>query len=175
MTQLIITIIAIALTAALVLASISYVPAWYGFSNTAQKQVSAAMPLLEQTYDVLTRAAGGTPPAVQGGSDGGFRSLFLPTLKFAPAAPAGYTWVYGQHANDGSRYANLNYFCLSPLGSTSEGVGRGIYRAAGVFSADQMFINSGCGATSTLGQPGNWKGISRAVTFYVAYTPGVTR
>jgi hypothetical protein len=44
-----------------------------------------------------------------------------------------------------------------------------------VFSADQMFINSGCGATSTLGQPGSWKGISRAVTFYVAYTPGVTR
>lgn len=175
MTQLIITIVAIALTAALVLASINYVPAWYGYSTTAEKQVRAALPLLEQAYDVMTRAAGGTPPAVQAVADGGFRSNFVPTLKFAPAAPTGFTWVYGQHANDGTLYANLNYFCLVPTGQISDGVGRGVYRAAGVFSTDQLFINTTCGATSSIGQPASFAGASRVVTFYVAYTPGVTR
>ncbi|VTU41908.1 MULTISPECIES: hypothetical protein [unclassified Variovorax] len=176
MFQLILTVMAIALTSALVMVSINYLPAWRGAARDVEQQVRTALPQLEEAYDAATRAAGGVPPAVLAASDGGFSAQFLPLLRFAPAAPAGYVWTYGQHGDDGSRYANLNYFCLAPTRAGLQGVGRGLYRGVSAFSRDQAFVNTSCGATVTQAAPSNWNAApARAVTFYVAYTPGVNR
>lgn len=176
MTQLIITVFSIALVALLSVAAINYIPHWQGPARDVERKVRLALPQLEQAYDVVTRANGGVPPAVLAQADGGFATQFLSTLKFAPVAPAGYTWVYGQHSDDGSRYANLNYFCLAPTQGTPEVVGKGLYRGVATFSPEQAFVGATCGATASAGQPAQYAGsTSRAVTFFVAYTPGITR
>src|SRR5690606_6424911 len=107
MHSLIITIIAIALTAALIAVTIDYLPVCNNAAAQVERQVKDAFPLLENAYDVATRAADGVAPPAQAGGDGGFVENFIPLIKFAPATPAGYTWVYGQHPDDGSHYANL--------------------------------------------------------------------
>ena len=176
MFQLIITLVAIALTAAMGAVTVNYLPSWSGASVSVERQVRTSLPLLENAYDVATRTADGTAPSVLAQPDGGFSANFLPLIKFAPPAPGGYSWRYGQHPDDGSHYANLHYFCLAPEGRLSEGVTRGLYRGIAEFSRDQAFVHTTCGVPATLPMPtGDWASSPRVITFYVAYVPGIEK
>ena len=61
MFQLILVVIAIALTAAMVVASINYIPWWYKSAADTEQSMRSSMSRLEQTYDVVVRAAKVTP------------------------------------------------------------------------------------------------------------------
>jgi hypothetical protein len=177
MYQLILVILAISLTAALAMVSLNYLPGWQGTAGTVERQVSTSLALLEQGYDVATRSQNGIPPPVTTAADGGFAAAMIPVLRFTPYAPTGYQWVYGMRNVDGTQWGGLNYFCLVPVANSSgatEGVARGMARLKTKFSPDQLFLSSACGDSQ------DGPAISGAVpdlrlTFFVAYTPGVTR
>lgn len=177
MMQLIITIVAIALTVLLTIATISYVPWWHKTAGDTEQLMRSSMSRLESVYDVAVRAANGMAPSVTLEADGGLSTNFLSFLTFTPAAPPGHTWVYGVHANDGSRYANLNYFCLQPTAGysgTTEGVYRGIERARSLYSQDQVFLSDRCDATADWSRPTTFP-VPMHVTLFVAYTPGINK
>lgn len=176
MVQLIISLLAIMLTAATVLAGINYVPWWAKTATITEEQVLRSMSLLEQGYDLVVRSADGAAPAVSGSADGGLMASFGSVLKFQPAAPVGFDWVYGKNTVTGSRYEGLNYFCLKPKGTAGpgEGIGRGLMRAKAVYSADQVVVNSTCGASSSAVSEDGFPN-AVALTLYVVYTPGVSR
>lgn len=173
MHQLVITIIAIALTAALALASVNYIPWWTGHAADVEKVVRGSIPLLESAYIVATRAADGAAPPVTAEADGGLSSNFMNLLHFTPAAPAHYQWTYGIHSSDGSRYANLNYFCmrLAPGAPSVVSQYMGLTRAKGLFSSEQFFIGPTCGVTSNYEQVTD---VPSMVTYYVSYAPGIS-
>jgi hypothetical protein len=176
MVQLIITVFAIALTTATILAGINYIPWWHKSAVSVEAITHSSLNQVEQAYDIATRAANGTPPGVSADADGGFSSIFVPVLKFEPAKPARYSWSYGKHAVDGSAYSGLNYVCLTPTDASAgtEGVWKGFRNAKAVFSSSQFFINSTCGVTVNAATPSSYPS-NAVVTFYVAYTPGITR
>lgn len=174
MFQLILVVIAIALTAAMVIASINYIPWWYKSAADTEQTMRSSLSRLEQTYDVVVRAANGQAPSTTSEADGGLMSQFGHALKFTPAAPAGYTWVYGLYPDDGSRYANLNFFCLTPTGGgASEGVYRGLERARAVYSREQVVLSTQCGHTTDWAKPSSYPAKVH-MTVFVQYTPGVT-
>ena len=177
MFQLILTVFSIALISLLAVASINYLPAWNNEAIDVEAKVRTGLGSVEQAYDVATRAQDGLPPPVTAEQDGGFRAGFLPYLRLMPPSPIGYTWNYGRYPSDSSAWSNLNYFCLSPsAGASSSTTGeiRGIYRAKSMFSGDQFFVSTQCG--STVNSPReNAPSLLLHVTFFVAYTPGVTR
>jgi hypothetical protein len=110
-------------------------------------------------------------------ADGGFFAEFIPYLRLMPPTPNGYEWSYGLHPVDESKWSGLNYFCLSPLEGSAEarfGVARGIFRAQSNFSDDQFILAVGCGQTANWTQA-NEQADNLSITFFVAYTPGVTR
>lgn len=176
MVQLIITLIAIALTVLLAVASINYLPWWHKTAADTEETVRTSMKLLEQTFDVVVRASNGVVPVQTGEADGGLMTHFGAHLVFAPAAPAGYQWTYGRHGVDGSRYSGLGYFCLVPTNSNGadQGVYRGIERARSVFSRDQVIVANQCAANESAPTPTQFPA-PVAVTMYVVFTPGVNR
>jgi hypothetical protein len=169
MSQLIITVFAILLTSALVLAGITYAPWWYKTADNAEIVTVSSLRILEQAYDVSTRANNGLlPPVLSGENDGGFRTNFLPVLKLLPPAVHSFQWKYGA-AN------GLNYFCMESTGSSvNEGAVRGLYRAKAVFSDEQVILNTSCGATSSMAAISG-PTPSLALTMYVAFVPGISR
>lgn len=172
MLQLILTIVAIALTAAFLAASVNYIPWWYKSAADTEEVIRKSLPLLEQAYDVATRADNGTVPAVRDDlADGGFQSIFQPILKLTPAAPGNFRWKYGLNEANG-----LNWVCLENVesGGASEGAWRGVSRARSVYSEQQFVVSDSCGAVTNVALPTSYP-TSLAVTFYLAYTPGVTR
>lgn len=175
MFQLILTIIGIALTAAMLAASINYVPWWHKYATDAEEVVRRSAPLLEQAYDVVVRQAEGVAPAVGTGADGGLMANFGSVLKLTPAAPHGFTWKYGLKSGGSAPWAGLNYFCLEytedPAGAPV-GAWQGLRRAAAVFSPQQYIMSSQCGDTASQATPTQYPA-KLALTFYVVYTPGV--
>ena len=177
MYQLIYVLLAISLTSVLVIASLNYLPGWQKEAGITEKQVATSLTILEQAYDVATRAQSGTPPAVTTAADGGFVSGILPVTRFTPYAPFGYQWLYGVRAADGTQWSGLNYFCLAPISGSagaSEGVARGLSRLKPLFSPDQLFISTACGASQN-GEAVSGPAPTMRLTFFVAYTPGITR
>jgi hypothetical protein len=171
MFQLILTVIAIALSAAQLLAGLNYTPAWTRTAADTDLVTRASLQTLEQAFDIATRANSGTSPVVTTDSDGGLAANFLPIVKFTPAAPAGFRWVYGQHANDGTRYVGMYYFCMLPVSGNSgasQGVYRGVLRSMTIFPSDQAFVNTGCGAVTNYATPTTFPA-NMALTLYVTY------
>lgn len=177
MLQLIITIIAIALTSALLAASVNYIPWWYKQSTDVDAVLRAGLPVAEQAYDVVTRANNGVPPAVTADADGGWSANFQPVLKLLPPAPTGFVWKYGKNQAGVAPWNGLNYFCLDytreDLGA-GEGVWRGVRKAQSVFSQNQMIVSDQCGDTTNSAPPTSYPK-KVAITFYVAYTPGISK
>lgn len=176
MFQLIITIAAIALTSALLVASINYIPWWYKSAADTEEVTRKSLLLVEQAYDVVTRAANGVPPAVGAGADGGFAANFQPVLKLMPAAPAGFSWRYGQATVGEGSWANLHYFCLEFTGDeegAGEGAWRGMQRVSALYSPQQLVLGNSCGDTAAY-IPSSYPA-PLAVTLFVAYTPGISR
>ncbi len=173
MFQLILTIAAIALTSALLLASINYIPWWYKSASDTEEGVRKGLVLVEQAYDVATRTANGVPPS----TEGGFSGAVLPVLKLLPVAPAGFEWRYGRAQGAPAPWTNLDYFCLEYTaddGMAGEGVWRGVQRVRGLYSAQQLVIADQCGATVSSASPSSYPQ-KLAVTLYVVYTPGISK
>jgi len=173
MFNLVIVIITIALTAALALASINYLPWWTKSASDVDTVARTSMNQLERAYDVTVRAANGTAPAPTGDADGGLMSQFGPVLRFTPVAPAGFSWRYGRYSGTDPRYANLDYFCLTPTATgkgASEGVYRGFQRARNLYSREQVILAASCGATADGAKPTMYPA-PVSVTMFVLYTP----
>lgn len=176
MFQLILVILAIALSAAQLLVGLNYSPAWIKTAQDANIVARQSMQTLEQAFDIATAANSGTAPTVTAAADGGLSTNFLSIIKFTPAAPSGYQWVYGQHANDGTYYANMYYFCLKPVSGgigATQGIYRGLLNAMSIFSTTQVFVNSGCGASANAAAPTSWPA-ALSLTMYVTYVQPVS-
>ena len=169
MTQLIITVITIALTALLVLASVNYVPWWHKTASDVEDTVRSSLHLVEQAYDVATRDNNGQAPAVDAtAADGGFVGNFVPVLRFLPATVPQFHWKYG--IDNG-----MNYVCMESDGSVvNEGLIKGLFRAKSTFSEDQVFLNTTCGARNNVSSF-SADGSAVALTMFVAYVPGISR
>lgn len=177
MFQLIITIAAIALTSALLAVSINYIPGWYKSAADTEAVARKSLLLVEQAYDVATRAANGAPPSTTGAADGGFTSNFQPVLKLLPAAPPGFEWRYGQATGASAPWSGLHYFCLEftkNAEGAGEGAWRGMQRVAALYSNQQLVLSSVCGGTEASATPTAYPA-PLAVTLFVAYTPGIAR
>lgn len=175
MSQLVITVIAILLSAAATMVSVNYLPFWSESQSESQAQAKLAMAKLESAYNLTVQANNGTAPAPTNASDGGLMANFGGYLKFPPAAPPGYSWSYGQQAADGSAYSGMDYFCLAPQsGAKGLNLGqyRGILNASKIYSSAQAVVSTaGCGA-ETAALPSSFPA-NFYLTFYVTYTPGV--
>jgi hypothetical protein len=177
MFHLIATVLAIALVAALSVTSLNYLPSWQVQAKAVAATSQVSLGALQQAYDIVTRTQNGVPPAVTTAQDGGFNAGFMSALRFTPTMPPGYAWTYGVHVVDGSQWSGLNYFCMKPLegnAGASEGLVRGLARTATTFSADQLFFSDSCGATQDWASPTTYPAALH-LTFFVAYTPGISR
>jgi len=177
MFQFILIIMSISLSAVALFSTLNYLPGWQKGAPAAEAMVQTDFNSIEQAYDVATRATGGYPPLVLTGSDGGFAAGLLPYLRFTPPTPNGYRWSYGIHANDESAWAGLNYVCLSPIAGTagaSESFVHGLISAEANFSPSQFFVSNSCGVTQNWAV-GSQNPVQLSITFYLAYTPGISR
>jgi hypothetical protein len=156
MMQLILVVLAIALTASYLLISINYInPANLGTSSATNygKLTIAGFEAMQNGYKKattpLSTAFGMTPstpltdraaPTVIGG-------LLLPVL---PAAPPGYGWSYG-----GNSATYNNWVCLSPLGGnpTTQAIYSGLIKAGTRFSTSYSVTSGACGSTASSAPP----------------------
>lgn len=173
MIQLVLTILAIALFAAMLGATMNYAPWWYKAANEANEQFTKSFRVLESAYDLTVRANEGQAPPVTAASDGGFSEGFLPVLRFSPALPPRFTITYGKNESEGSNLSGLNWFCVHTP-NINEGAWRGLMRTKALYSQDQMFVNTSCGASTNMSMPASGPEGPVAVTLYVAYTPGLS-
>lgn len=174
MFSLFLVVMSIMLVGALALVSIKYIP--FGFKERDQivDQLSAALPKLENAYDVVTRANSGTPPTTTAAADGGFADNFLPVLRFTPALPPTMSISYGLYSGADPKYTGLNYFCIKGSAEylSNDFALKGIAKTKNVFSPDQYFISETCGVPSNINvasPPANY-----VITFFVAYVPPVS-
>ena len=172
MIQLIITIVAIALTAVVLAASVSYIPWWYKTASDTQEVVHRSLLTMEQAYNVAARANNGTPPPVlPTQADGGFVTQFQPVIQLLPPTPPNFRWRYGLNSA-----LNLNWFCLENLepGGANEGAWRGVNRARSIFSPQQFVVSGSCGSSVSDPAPSSYPA-PLTITYYVAYVPGISR
>lgn len=171
MAQLIMTVLAIALMSATVLASVNYLPWWAGSVEINERAVRSALVKLETAYVVNARLYAQSALDPNGDTDGGLMSLYGATLGFAPGAPPGYIWVYGKQTASGS-YLNTHYFCLRPsasLPSADQHAVRALRRAAQGYSTQQFIVSTACGAVAQ----GDVSSAAPFLTFYVRPVPDV--
>ncbi|MHB1666044.1 hypothetical protein [Thiomonas sp.] len=157
MTSLVLTIMSIALLAAMALATVSYLPADTDSISTAQSQVSAGFISLQNGYNAYVAATGSVPTTAN------WSSVLTPQYVFLPAAPLNTSWAYTAGAPY-SGSATGNYFCLS--GTMNQAQYTGMINAARQFSPQAFFYGSACGATSDAATPTTWPA-TVAVTFWV--------
>lgn len=169
MSQLIISVLAILLTALTLLASVNYLPHWYRAADDTDAAVRSSLKVLERSYKAYAKVNGGVGPTVLAESDGGFGTQFRPLVKLIPPAPAGYSWSYGQHPSDGSIWAGLHYFCLSSGTAAELGTWRGLIRARPAFSAEQYFLGNSCDAVANIAEPSSYPA-PVSVTYFVTAT-----
>lgn len=186
MVQLIITVIALSLTAATLLVTVNYLPSWVPVAKDTEALVESGARTLEDAFLLRSEDAGGVPP---GGADvdglqldGGLSNNFQGYYSFLPPAPMGYAWTYGWTSEaqliadgyPGNTTDGLYWFCLYPTGAgASEGQYRGFLRAQRMFSTEQMFLNAG--GASTCGRPFNVAAggypAPVVITLFVRYVP----
>jgi hypothetical protein len=185
MYQLMMTVIAIVLTAAIATATIVYTPGWKTASDDAYMLARTGVQTLENAFTLATQANGGTELAVDlGQTDGGLAANFANYYRFLPKAPAGYSWKYGYSSattltNDsyaGNGANGLYWFCLYPSGTTmSQGVYKGFARSQKIFSGTQFYLHDGgssfCGRAVNSAEPTVYPN-DYSVTFFVRYVSG---
>jgi hypothetical protein len=173
MHSLVLTIVSIGLLAAMLAATVNYLPYWSKDAAITESLVSSGFVELERAFELQASLNGDIPaPVVTSADDGGLANNFISLLGFVPQPPVGYRWVYGQHVSDATRYSDMYYFCLMPTqsGVTPKGRELGISRFKAQAGIDQYVLSDHCGASVDLGTPGN---ISLHATYYVLYTPGM--
>lgn len=172
MVQLIIVILSIALTSLMTVAMVDYLPAGPEASPAQVRTLTNAGINLEEAYYYATKANGGVAPAPTTAVDGGLMANFGALLTFAPAPLPGFTWSYGQHPNDGSAYANMDYFCMQPL-TNANGNRYALLsakQAGAAFSSSQYLLAGSCGAVANAASA---TPAQLFLTLYVAYNPNI--
>ena len=172
MVSLIVILLSIGLLTAYLLATMNYLPGWQKSADSSQALAQDGLYKFEKAYLAVTKANGGLALPVYAQTDGGIANNFTAILGFLPKAPGDYMYVYGQHSNDGTRYAGMNYVCLAPMqgASRDEGAVRGLNRLRQAFPADQLIFSNGCGASSSM-IPSQGTPQSLYVTYYMVYSP----
>lgn len=152
MINFVLTILSIALTAAVLYASVTYLAPGRPVITLTYNLATQGFPALGTAFSDFKSANGGVAPAVST-----WETQLTPTYTFLPAAPKGMSWSYG---TDGTGY----WFCLS--GSVSQPQYDGLAQAAQVFSVQQYFIGSTCGITANAAAPATWPA-TLAATYWV--------
>ena len=173
MSQMIITLLAIALASVSIAMSIRYIPADQGRALDLQEAVSRDLARVERAYDVLHYEGGGVVPVVVSSqSDGGFRFYFESKLRFLPGSLGGYSWSYGvSPVQPGSLYSGLGYVCMDGGAGTLSGAWQvALERLKKDYPAGQLVYGGGCGATEDLP---DWRQRRPVINFYLVATPVV--
>lgn len=157
MTSLLLTLMGIGLIAAMLMATISYLPAQQNITQNALSLIRTGFTGLQTGYTNYTAATGSAP------TSSNWTSVLTPQYVFLPVAPSGLSWSYVSGATYGS--STGNYFCLS--GTWNQAEYQAATDAAHWFSSQAYFMNSTCGATSNASAPTSWPA-SAAITFWVA-------
>lgn len=169
MINLVITLMAIALTGSMVLLTVSYLPAWTGSSEEREALVQSGFDRLEQAHYLRSKSTGVEPsPTTE--ADGGLSSLFQAYYSFLPKPLQGFGWKYGRNATNG-----LNYFCMYANGPVDQGAWSALRSATRYYSDERYFVHAGgeadCGATAHAATPSTFPAQFSA-TFYVRYVAG---
>lgn len=170
MFNLILTIIAIGLLAAVAVASVNYVPWWQKPALETAARVQAGLTSLDRAFQAAAQA--GALTGTFASPQEALQSLLVqPYLRFAPPAPPGYVWgLYKKDVtNPGDPYSGLFYLCLAPSSasaSSSEATTAGLTRAATIASPQQAVVAPACGATAS--EPGAG---APALTYYLVAAP----
>lgn len=156
MHQLIITLMAIALSVAALYTTVSYINPTAGISRDASNTVEAGFRDLSQALlDYNDTVGHYLPPAVN------WTATLTPAYTFMPRAPLGMTWDYGL---SGGAY----YLCLT--GNISEAQYKGLARYRGKVSAQQFFVSSiGCAAQTNSTAPTTWPSLTYATYWVTPY------
>lgn len=146
MVNLILVILSIGLTAALIAATMNFMPFWANDVGTTRNSVAASLERLETAYQLAAAADELPAPGYYPGASlvDSFTQARLP---FVPAAPAGYTWSFTKAALPGQ----LDHFCLEPSGASglSRGQYKGIAQLRDRTGVNQLLAGSTCGAGIT--------------------------
>lgn len=172
MVHLILTLIAIALSASLSIVAVNYVP-WFAKPAADIAAVTQTGLLrIESAHLSQERAAGGDPLVLPPGTGAqAFQSLLVDdVLRFVPAAPPGYGWSLHQKPADASAYSELLYVCLSPTNASmplTKPIEMGLRQAIAIFPPQQAILASTCGATVT-SPPAT---VAPVLSFYLVPSP----
>jgi hypothetical protein len=170
MNSLIFTLLAIALSAAVVLTTVSYLPAWQPAAAQAQAIAQAGFDTLETAHYLASKATGLEPlPTAE--TDGGVVTNLSAYYSFLPPAPEGYAWKYG---NDG--VSGYNWLCLHGASAAgTKAVWEALSRLKTTYSTEQYFVHSGgaanCGTASNAVAPTTYPAQFSA-TLFVRYVLG---
>lgn len=170
MFNLILTIIAIGLLAAMAVASVNYVPWWQKPALETSARVQASLVSLDRAFQAASQA--GALTGTFASPQEALESLLVqPYLRFTPPGLPGYTWgLYKKDVtNPGDPYSGLFYLCLAPSSAStpsSEATVTGLTRAAAIASSQQAVVAPACGATASAAGPG-----APALTYYLVAAP----
>lgn len=162
MTQLIITLIAIALSSVMMITG--YVMETTKkpgkIASEAYTYINSAK-VLENAFRVRYDLGNGQKDPATQTADGGVEEYTKNLIDFIPEAPPGYSWSYGVQGNSSGIYSNLPYLCLkrnqpSPPRDSMKHVAEYMKLNAG---KDQVQYGSQCGVTSSNAPP-------VAITYY---------
>lgn len=166
MLQLIITVVSLAI---LSLAWLPHVTPRLPEEQTGRDSavlLEKALPQFQRAYQALTAEAEGTPPEATGGAVDA-SAVFGPLLRIAPAAPAGFQWVYAQHPADSSARAGQFYVCAFSM-TAGRGAWDALRQTAGTAGPDAV-LGYECG--EAVADPIQEFPATAALTLYLTYEP----
>jgi len=183
--QLILSVFAISLIAALTVVSVNYLPGWEVAAQQTTTLAKGGFSTLQNAFALRAQANGGSAPAVNTSrQDGGLAPLFQTYYSFLPRAPLGYGWTYGYTTQTqltadgygGDPTGGLYWFCLYPLsGGGSQAIYQGLNKARLQFPPTQFYLNingpSNCGRAINTTAPAAFP-VPVVVTFFVRYVAG---
>lgn len=151
MSNLILTVISIALMGALLLQSVNYINPIAQIAAKLEPQMINSFHTLESGYNAYVLAVGSNPTQL---------SDITPKYAFLPAAPKNTSWSFGTGGSNGTG----QYFCLS--GVFNPALMRASINLQGSLSPQAYFINSTCGVTTNAIPAGNNPTV--ALTYWVS-------
>lgn len=152
MPSLVITIIALALFAALTLAGMNYVDGDVGSRSQTRMLAMTGFTQLGNAFISYREDEGAAPPTSN------WQSALFPTYGNEPTAPTNLSYSYGRDGSGG------HWFCLS--GSASEAQYQGLSSLSNTLSPSAYFIGSSCGITTDGAAPSTFPA-TVAATYWV--------
>lgn len=151
MSNLILTVLSIALMGVMLLMSVNYISPIAQVSAKLEPQLVNDLHSLESGYNAYVLNVGSNPAQL---------SDITPHYAFLPAAPVGTSWSFGTGGTNGTG----QYFCLS--GTFNPALMRASKVIANSLSPQAYFISSNCGVTTNAIPAGNAP--QAAITYWVS-------